>query len=188
MNIGEAAKASGVSAKMIRYYEETGLVPAPPRSAAGYRTYGPRDVELLRFVRRARDLGFAMDRIAELLALWRDRTRASADVKHLALQQVESLHTRIREWRRWPPRCRRLPMPALAISIPIARSWPILAANARSWPGSSTAAPVLSTDDVARRGLPRRASAAMFGTTTGQRGMLAVYGATHIATRCCACP
>lgn len=97
MNIGEAAKASGVSAKMIRYYEETGLVPAPPRSAAGYRTYGPRDIEVLRFVRRARDLGFAMDRIADLLALWRDRTRASADVKHLALQQVESLHTRIRE-------------------------------------------------------------------------------------------
>jgi Cu(I)-responsive transcriptional regulator len=97
MNIGEAAKASGVSAKMIRYYEETGLIPPVGRSTAGYRTYTHRDVQLLRFVRRARDLGFAMDRIADLLALWRDRSRASADVKRLALDQVAGLQTRIRE-------------------------------------------------------------------------------------------
>ncbi|WP_309667310.1 Cu(I)-responsive transcriptional regulator [Tabrizicola sp.] len=97
MNIGEAAKASGVTAKMIRYYEETGLIPAPGRSASGYRTYSHRDIQMLRFVRRARDLGFAMDRITDLLALWRDRTRASGDVKRLALDQVAGLQTRIRE-------------------------------------------------------------------------------------------
>jgi Cu(I)-responsive transcriptional regulator len=97
VNIGEAAKASGVSAKMIRYYEETGLIPQPARTASGYRTYATSDVQMLRFVRRARDLGFAMDQIVELLALWRDRSRASADVKRLALEQVQGLKTRIHE-------------------------------------------------------------------------------------------
>jgi Cu(I)-responsive transcriptional regulator len=97
MNIGEAAKASGVSAKMIRYYEATGLIPAAGRTGSGYRSYGPKEVQMLRFIRRARDLGFAMDRVAELLALWRDRSRASADVKRLALAQVTGLQTRIHE-------------------------------------------------------------------------------------------
>jgi len=97
MNIGEAAKASGVSAKMIRYYEQTGLIPEAERTASGYRTYTTTEVQLLRFVRRARDLGFTVDRIAELLALWRDRSRRSADVKHLALSQVEGLRRKIRE-------------------------------------------------------------------------------------------
>ena len=97
MNIGEAAAASGVSAKMIRYYEETGLIPPAGRTASGYRTYGPKEVQILRFVRRARDLGFPMEKVADLLALWRDRSRASADVKHLAEAQVEALETRIRE-------------------------------------------------------------------------------------------
>jgi len=97
MNIGEAAKASGVSAKMIRYYEQTGLIPEAGRTAAGYRTYTTTEVQMLRFVRRARDLGFAVEQIAELLALWRDRARHSADVKHLALAQVEGLRRRIRE-------------------------------------------------------------------------------------------
>jgi Cu(I)-responsive transcriptional regulator len=97
MNIGEAAAASGVSAKMIRYYEETGLIPPAGRTASGYRTYGPKEVQILRFVRRARDLGFPMEKVADLLALWRDRSRASADVKHLAQAQVEALELRIRE-------------------------------------------------------------------------------------------
>jgi Cu(I)-responsive transcriptional regulator len=97
MNIGEAARASGVSAKMIRYYEETGLVPAAGRSGSGYRTYGPKEVQVLRFVRRARDLGFPMEKVADLLALWRDRSRASADVKRLAGEQVQALDDRIRE-------------------------------------------------------------------------------------------
>lgn len=97
MNIGEAAAASGVSAKMIRYYEETGLIPPAGRTASGYRTYGAKEVQILRFVRRARDLGFPMEKVADLLALWRDRSRASADVKHLAEAQVQALEDRIRE-------------------------------------------------------------------------------------------
>ncbi len=97
MNIGEAAAASGVSAKMIRYYEETGLIPPAGRTASGYRTYGPKEVQILRFVRRARNLGFPMEKVADLLALWRDRSRASADVKQLAEAQVEALDARIRE-------------------------------------------------------------------------------------------
>jgi Cu(I)-responsive transcriptional regulator len=97
MNIGEAARVSGVSAKMIRYYEETGLIPPAGRTGSGYRTYGPKEVQILRFVRRARDLGFPMEKVADLLALWRDRGRASADVKRLAEDQIEALETRIRE-------------------------------------------------------------------------------------------
>jgi Cu(I)-responsive transcriptional regulator len=97
MTIGEAARASGVSAKMIRYYEETGLIPAAGRTGAGYRTYGPKEVQILRFVRRARDLGFPMEKVADLLALWRDRSRASADVRRLAEDQVTALDLRIRE-------------------------------------------------------------------------------------------
>jgi Cu(I)-responsive transcriptional regulator len=95
MNIGEASAASGVSAKMIRYYEETGLIPAIRRSDAGYRVYGERDVQMLRFVRRARDLGFPVEQIGELLALWRDTSRHSADVKLLANQRIDELHRKI---------------------------------------------------------------------------------------------
>jgi MerR family gold-responsive transcriptional activator of gol and ges genes len=97
MNIGEASQASGVSAKMIRYYEETGLIPAAGRSRSGYRIYGPKEVQTLRFIRRARDLGFPMEKVADLLALWQDRSRASADVKHLAEAQVAALEARIVE-------------------------------------------------------------------------------------------
>ena len=97
MNIGEAGRASGVSAKMIRHYEETGLIPASGRNWSGHRTYGPREVQTLRFVRRARDLGFPMAKVADLLALWHDRSRASADVKHLAEAQVAALEARIAE-------------------------------------------------------------------------------------------
>ena len=97
MNIGEAAKASGVSAKMIRYYEQTGLIPVAGRTGAGYRTYGTTDVQMLRFIRRARDLGFQVEAISELLALWRDRSRHSADVKRLAQDQIAGLRQRIAE-------------------------------------------------------------------------------------------
>lgn len=97
MNIGEAAKASGVSAKMIRYYEDTGLTPAAGRTSSGYRTYGKTEVQILRFIRRSRDLGFSVEKITELLALWRDRSRHSADVKRLAQEQIEGLRLRIAE-------------------------------------------------------------------------------------------
>jgi len=97
MNIGQAARASGVSAKMIRYYEAIGLVPAAGRTPSGYRIYSDTEIQILRFVRRARDLGFPVTKIEALLALWRDRSRHSADVKRLALEQVEELRRKIAE-------------------------------------------------------------------------------------------
>ena len=97
MNIGEAAKASGVSAKMIRHYEETGLVPKAGRTQSGYRVYRDDDVHVLRFVRRARDLGFSLQEIKALLGLWGNRRRASADVKRLAERHVAELDRRIAE-------------------------------------------------------------------------------------------
>ncbi|MCF1710223.1 Cu(I)-responsive transcriptional regulator [Tabrizicola sp. J26] len=97
MNIGEAARASGVSAKMIRYYESIGLVPAAARTNSGYRTYGNTEVQILRFIRRGRDLGFPVETIAALLALWRDRSRQSSDVKRLALDHVADLERKIAE-------------------------------------------------------------------------------------------
>lgn len=95
MNIGEAARASGVSAKMIRYYEQAGLIPPAGRTASGYRSYSEAEVHMLRFVRRARDLGFSVGEIGELLGLWRDRSRQSADVRRIASAHIEDLHRKI---------------------------------------------------------------------------------------------
>jgi len=95
MNIGEASERSGVPAKMIRYYEETGLLRAPSRSASGYRKYSDNDVHTLRFVRRARELGFPTARIRQLLRLWSDRARSSHEVKNIALAQVAALEADI---------------------------------------------------------------------------------------------
>lgn len=97
MNIGQAAKASGVNAKLIRYYEEIGLIPEAGRTAAGYRIYTPHEVNILRFVKRARTLGFSLERIQHLVNLWRDKDRASAEVKRLALEHVAELEAKIAE-------------------------------------------------------------------------------------------
>jgi Cu(I)-responsive transcriptional regulator len=97
MNIGQAAAASGVSAKMIRHYESIGLIGEATRTASGYRVYTDHDVHTLSFIRRARDLGFSVPRIRDLLALWRDQHRASADVKRIALGHVEELRAKMRE-------------------------------------------------------------------------------------------
>ena len=94
MNIGEAAAQSGVSAKMIRYYESIGLIAPPQRTAAQYRVYAEHDIHRLRFVRRARALGFSIEETRELLALWHDKSRASADVKRLAMTHVRDLEAK----------------------------------------------------------------------------------------------
>lgn len=91
MNIGQAADASGVSAKMIRYYESIGLIAAANRTDSGYRQYSDNEVQTLRFIKRSRDLGFSIERIKTLLGLWQDRARKSADVRKLARQYIEEL-------------------------------------------------------------------------------------------------
>ncbi|MBI1774131.1 MAG: Cu(I)-responsive transcriptional regulator [Proteobacteria bacterium] len=97
MNIGEAAASTGVSAKMIRYYERVGVIQPPLRTESGYRVYAEEDVHTLRFIKRARGLGFSVEETAALLTLWRDRSRASASVKALALKHVRELERKIGE-------------------------------------------------------------------------------------------
>lgn len=95
LTIGQAATASGVSAKMIRHYEALGMIPPSRRTAGNYRYYSDADVQTLRLVRRARDLGFSMEDITTLVSLWRNRSRASSTVRRLALQHIEQLEEKI---------------------------------------------------------------------------------------------
>ncbi|WP_298924121.1 Cu(I)-responsive transcriptional regulator [uncultured Ramlibacter sp.] len=96
-NIGEAARRSGVSAKMVRHYESLGLLPAVERTDAGYRQYSGREVHTLRFIKRSRDLGFGMDEIAQLLKLWQNRRRSSAHVRDIAMRHIADLDQRMQE-------------------------------------------------------------------------------------------
>jgi Cu(I)-responsive transcriptional regulator len=108
MQIGSAAKASGVTAKMIRHYEVIGLIPSADRMDSNYRSYSPEDVHRLQFVRRARALGFSMDQIRELLKLWSDRNRCSSEVKAIAMAHVAEMETKITHMREMADALHRL--------------------------------------------------------------------------------
>lgn len=97
MNIGAAAKASGVSAKMIRHYESVGLLPPASRTDAGYRLYGEKDIRTLQFIRRSRDLGFSIEEIRSLVSLWQDKTRPSREVKAVARRHLDFLDRKLEE-------------------------------------------------------------------------------------------
>ena len=97
MNIGQAAAQTGLSAKMIRYYESISLLPNAGRSPSGYRRYSDNDLHRLSFIKRSRDLGFSLDEVGKLLALWQDKQRASCEVKALAASHLSELNRKIAE-------------------------------------------------------------------------------------------
>lgn len=97
MNIGEASKNSGVSSKMIRHYEELGIIPRPSRTESGYRRYNENDIHVLRFVRHSRELGFSMKDIKQLLGLWKNKSRSSAQVKTIAKKHRDELQRKLNE-------------------------------------------------------------------------------------------
>lgn len=95
MNIGQAAKQSGISAKMIRYYEDIGLLPAPKRTDAGYRMYSEEDIKTLKFIQHSRELGFSTEQMKELMSLWKNEGRQSAEVKELTQKHIDALNKKI---------------------------------------------------------------------------------------------
>ena len=95
MNIGQAAKQSGISAKMIRYYEDIGLLPASKRTDAGYRMYSEEDIKTLKFIQHSRELGFSTEQMKELMSLWRNEGRQSAEVKELTQKHIDALNKKI---------------------------------------------------------------------------------------------
>ncbi len=97
MNIGEAAKLSGINAKLIRHYEAIGIIPKAGRSEAGYRTYSENEVHILTFVKRSRSMGFSMKEIKKLVSLWRNKSRASSEVKNLATKHIDEMEKKIQE-------------------------------------------------------------------------------------------
>src|SRR3546814_16248570 len=111
MNIGEAAAESGVSAKMIRYYESVDLIPSVSRTEAGYRVYAENNVHTLRFVCRARDLEFYVEQISEVLALWRDRSCDSVDLNRITLRQIKELESQARELEKMASTLQKLARP-----------------------------------------------------------------------------
>jgi len=96
-NIGQAAQASGMTAKMIRHYEDGGLIPKAARTYSGYRLYNEKDIHMLRFIKNARTLGFSIKQISDLMVLWRDQDRSSSKVKSLAQEHIKMLETKIEE-------------------------------------------------------------------------------------------
>ena len=108
MRIGKLAKQSGVSEKLIRHYESIGLIPKASRTESGYREYAENDIQFLKFIKRARGLGFAIKEIKKLIGLWRNRTRSSRDVKALALAHVQALETKISEMQEMVDNLKRL--------------------------------------------------------------------------------
>lgn len=97
MNIGELAQMSEVNSKMIRRYEENGIIPKANRSLSGYRQYSEKDVHVLKFVKRARELGFSMKDVKQLLSLWKNKSRSSAQVKSVALKHKVELEKKLKE-------------------------------------------------------------------------------------------
>lgn len=95
MNIGQAAKQSGISAKMIRYYEDIGLLPASKRTDAGYRMYSEEDIKTLKFIQHSRELGFSTEQMKELMSLWKNEGRQSAEVKELTQKHIDALNKKI---------------------------------------------------------------------------------------------
>jgi len=150
MNIGQAASASGVSAKMIRHYEDIGLLPAAVRTGAGYRQYGAGDVHTLRFIRHARDLGFSLPEIGELVSLWRNRSRPSRQVKTLAIAHIRELEQKAQELLAMKATLEHLVHCCHGDDRP---ECPILESLAAE-------APVAAAHGTAHRAVPRRASRA----------------------------